>query len=39
MDKDKVVHLHNGILLSQKKKKRYHEFCQEMDGTRKYHPE
>jgi hypothetical protein len=38
MDKENVVHLHNGILFSYLKQG-HHEFCRQMDGTRKYHPE
>jgi hypothetical protein len=41
MDTENVVHLHNGILFSylKKKKKRHHDFCRQMDGPTKYHPE
>ena len=34
MDKENVVHLHNGVLLSSQKQ--WHlEICRQMDGTRK----
>jgi len=33
-----MVHLHNGILFNYKGGG-HHEFCRQMDGTRKYHPE
>jgi hypothetical protein len=35
MDTENVVHLHNGILLSDL----LHEIHRPMGGTRKYHPE
>jgi hypothetical protein len=38
MDKENVVHLHNGILLNYQKQ-RHHEFCRQMGGTRIGHPE
>jgi hypothetical protein len=38
MDIENVVHLHNGILLSHQELG-HPEFCRQMDGTRKYHPE
>jgi hypothetical protein len=38
MDTKNVVHLHNGILFRYSKQG-HHEFCRQMDGTRKYHPE
>jgi hypothetical protein len=38
MDKENVVHLHNGTLLNYQKQE-YHQFCRQMDGTRKYHRE
>jgi hypothetical protein len=38
MDKENVVHLQNGILSSYSKQG-HHEFCNQTDGTRKYHPE
>ena len=37
-EKENVVDLHNGILLSCQKQKQ-HEICRQMDGTRKAHPE
>ncbi|KAL6087290.1 hypothetical protein STEG23_026147, partial [Scotinomys teguina] len=38
MDKENVVHIHNGVLHS-REKQRLHEICRQMDGTRKCHPE
>jgi hypothetical protein len=38
MDKETVIHLHNGMLLSFSKQG-HQEFHRQMDGTRKYHPE
>jgi hypothetical protein len=38
MDKEKVVHLLNGVLLSHLKKG-HHDFCKQMDETRKDYPE
>jgi hypothetical protein len=35
----KNVLLCNGILLFSYERQGYHEFCGQMDGTRKYHPE
>ena len=37
-DIENMVHLHNGILLSYKEWG-YPEFCRQINGTRKYHPE
>ena len=37
MDKDDVVHIYNGILLSHKKMKQYN--CSNMDGPRECHTE
>ena len=36
--KKNVVYLQNGILYNDLKQE-HHEFCREMDGTRKYHNE
>ena len=36
MDKEDVVHIHNGILLSHKKEQN-NAVCNNMDGTRDYH--
>ena len=38
MDTENMVHLHNGLLLSYKEWG-YPEFCRQINGTRKYHPE
>ena len=37
MDKEDVVHIHNGISLSQKKEGN-NAICSNMDGLRDYHP-
>ena len=36
MDKEDVVHIHNGILLSHKKEQN-NTICSNMDATRDYH--
>ena len=38
MDKENVVHLHSGIVPSYEELG-HHEFCRQIDGTRKYHPD
>ena len=38
MDTENVVHLQNGMLSSYQELG-HHEFCRQMDGPRKYHPE
>jgi hypothetical protein len=38
MDTENMVHLHNGALLRYYKEQ-LHEFCRQMVGTRKHHPE
>ena len=38
LDKEDVVHLYNGVLLSSKKQ-RHLEICMQMDSVRKKHPE
>jgi hypothetical protein len=35
MDKENVIHLHNGLLLSYQNQEHY-ETCGQMDGSRKY---
>jgi hypothetical protein len=37
MDTEKVVHLHNGVLLSYSKQRIY-EILRQMDGSGRYHP-
>ena len=37
MDKEDVVHIHNGILLSHLKKQRNNAICSNMDATRDYY--
>ena len=36
MDKENVVHIHNGLLLSHKKEQN-NAICSNMDGARDYH--
>ena len=36
MDKEDVLHIYNGILLSHKKQQ-YNAICNNMDATREYH--
>ena len=38
MDKEDVICIYNGILLSYKKGKRNNAICNNMDGPRDYHP-
>jgi len=38
MESENVVHLHNGILFNYKQREHY-EFCRQIEGTRKGHPE
>ena len=38
MDKEEVVHIHNGILFSHKKEQNW-VICKEVDGPRDFYPE
>jgi len=37
MDKEEVVYIHSGIILSHKKEKKKNAICSNMDAARDYH--